>query len=159
MHKGPGSAAVVELVDELMARTPDRWVQILGNHEGQYLDGGTKFWPKGLQIDTAETIRSWWATGRMRVAAAFEIAGAANQHEAPDHDLAIDSCPTGSLLVTHAGLTCGAWRLLGGTPNVVEFAATLNEAVAPVVWREGAIITGVDDLSAGPLWAMAASEV
>ena len=75
-------------------------MQILGNHEGQYLDGGTKFWPKGLQIDTAETIRSWWATGRMRVAAAFEIAGAANQHEAPDHDLAIDSCPTGSLLVT-----------------------------------------------------------
>lgn len=71
----------------------------------------------------------------------------------------MDACPPGDLLITHAGTTAGAWRLLGQPASAAETVALINEAQAPVVWREGGIITGVDDSSAGPIWALAASEV
>ena len=60
------------------------------------------------------------------------------------------------MLLTHAGLTAGAWKLLGRPSTTGEMAALLNAAEHPVVWREGERITGVPDLAAGPLWASAA---
>lgn len=43
IHKGPDSSAVVALVDQIIDSNPGRWVQLLGNHEAQYLSGGTQF--------------------------------------------------------------------------------------------------------------------
>lgn len=158
IHKGPDSAAVVTLVDQIMEANPGRWVQLLGNHEAQYLPGGTQFWAPEVPDETADILRRWWNTGRMRVAAAFDVTDNVRE-PATASEVGVDSCPPGPLLITHAGLTVGAWRLLGHPETVTEIVDVLNEASAPVVWREGGIITGVEDVSAGPLWALSASEV
>src|SRR3569833_1364189 len=47
VDRGPDSSAAVEYVD---ARLPGgRWVQLVGNHEGQY-QGGARFWPEPLPV-------------------------------------------------------------------------------------------------------------
>ena len=153
IHKGPDSDDIVGLVDRLMTVNPGQWVQLVGNHEAQYLPGGTRFWSQNLRPDTVHTLQQWWADGQMSVAGAFEIAAG------PDRTGAVDDCPPGDLLITHAGLTAGAWRLLGQPCTARQAAEVLNLAQAPVVWREGTMITGIDDLAAGPLWAAADSEV
>lgn len=159
VHKGPDSDAVVAFGDQLMAANPGRWVQLLGNHEAQYLPEGTQFWAPGVPEATANTLRHWWDTGRMRIAAAFDVTVSSAREPAPASEVAVTTCPPGPLLITHAGLTAAAWRLLGHPSSVTEIVGVLNEARAPVVWREGGIITGVEDASAGPLWALSASEV
>jgi len=153
IHKGHDSAAVVEMVDRLIKHNPGQWVQLLGNHESQYLDGGTQFWTPSLDSETEQTLRRWWDNGDMKIAANFWLADQDSESDA------IDASPGGELLVTHAGLTAGAWQLLGSTHTVSEIVDALNRAQAAVIWREGAIITGTEDQSAGPLWAVATSEV
>lgn len=154
IHKGPDSDKIVALVDRLMTANPGQWLQLLGNHEAQYLPGGTQFWSQNLDPATIATLQRWWANGAMQIAAAFTVANTGQTEVG-----AVDVCPAGELLVTHAGLTAGAWRLLGRPASAAAAADVLNEARAPVVWREGTMITGRDDLCAGPLWAAAASEV
>jgi hypothetical protein len=165
VHKGADSNGVVGLVDRLMARNPGQWHQLIGNHESQYLPGGTDFWPSDISAETADTIRRWWANGSMRVAASFDLVkdegrlAGENQFSDLVESTAFGRSAGSSLLVTHAGVTAGAWKLLG-RPGSAELAAqVLNEASRPVVWREGEIITGRNDWAAGPLWAIAGSEV
>jgi hypothetical protein len=102
----------------------------------------------------------------MRVAAAFDLAqdsglrGRAIAAEGSMSDsLAFSRAAGDSLLATHAGLTAGAWKLLNRPGSAQKAAAVLNQVDHPVVWREGEIITGVNDWAAGPLWAVAGSEV
>ena len=153
VHKGPESAAVVALVDELMARNPDRWIQLLGNHEAQYLPDCQQFWTPAVDEKTAQTIRRWWDKGQVRIAAAFDVIGNGGD------GIAVDRCPPGELIVTHAGVTPGCWKLLGEPDSVSELVAVLNAAQSPAVWRAGTLLGGFEDMSAGPLWAVAASEL
>ncbi|MEI6623846.1 MAG: metallophosphoesterase [Actinomycetes bacterium] len=153
VHKGVDGDDIVELVDRLMTAHPGRWVQLMGNHEAQYLPGRTRFWSQSLRLETITTLRRWWSDGRMTVAGAFDIAAGIGPVGA------VDDCLPGGLLVTHAGLTAGAWRLLGHPATVRQAAEVLNSRQAPVVWRTGAVMTGIDDLCAGPLWAAAGSEL
>jgi hypothetical protein len=48
----------------------DQWIQLAGNHEAQYLPGGTPFWRDPLAAEGVARLRDWWADGSMRVAAA-----------------------------------------------------------------------------------------
>ena len=127
VHKGPESAAVVALVDELMARNPDRWIQLLGNHEAQYLPDCQQFWTPTVDEKTAETIRRWWDSGQVRIAAAFDVIGNGGD------GIAVDRCPPGELIVTHAGVTPGCWKLLGEPDPVSELVAVLNAAQSPAL--------------------------
>src|SRR6266704_3187599 len=88
VHKGPDSDAIVALVDRLLAANPGCYVQLLGNHEDQYL-GGHQFFDQAppLAPTTIATLRRWQAVGALKAAAAIRTAGGA------------------SYLVTHAGLT------------------------------------------------------
>lgn len=152
VHKGPDSDAVVALVDAFMTANPGQWVQLVGNHEAQYLPGGYSFWPTDVSADTVAMLQSWWESGAMTIAASFHLA------DVPDSE-DVTGGSGGDLLITHAGLTAGAWRLLGKPTDTESCAALLNAAVHPVVWRQGAITGGDNDFAAGPLWAIAASEV
>src|SRR5690348_11990120 len=69
IDRGPDSAGVLRLVGHHLDTAPERWVQLVGNHEAQYLDG-PMFWSERLAAEDAEILRSWWAAGRMHVAAA-----------------------------------------------------------------------------------------
>src|SRR3569833_1299611 len=103
VDRGPDSSAAVEYVDAWLPG--GRWVQLVGNHEGQYL-GGARFWPEPLPDGAAELLRSWWQRDKMHVAAAVRTAEGEE------------------LLVTHAGLSFETWTALG-EPVTASTAAAL----------------------------------
>lgn len=145
VHRGPDSAAVVRLVDSYLASAPGQWVQLVGNHEAQYLGEPLFDWPERLPEEAVATVRRWWADGQLRAAVALAGDGE-------------------DFLVTHAGLTSGFWRdLLGAPEDAGRAAATLNALVARhvgLLLRPGQMLAGGrPSRGAGPVWAAAATEV
>lgn len=106
VHKGPVSELVVAVVESLFRRT-GRWIQLVGNHEAQYLPGGIDFWQPRIDHVIADKVREWWATGFLRPA------------------VAIDDDGLGPVLVSHGGLTLRSWQELG-EPDHIAAAAALS---------------------------------
>jgi hypothetical protein len=138
VDRGPDSTGVLDLVGRYLDAQPERWVQLIGNHEAQYVPGGTAFWPEELTDRDAELLRSWWSEERMQVAAAVRIADGSE------------------VLLTHAGLTVDAWRQLDEPMTATTAALQLNERPEPLIWLGDGFTA---DTLAGPLWAEAGSEL
>ncbi|WP_375476652.1 metallophosphoesterase [uncultured Jatrophihabitans sp.] len=149
VHRGPDSDGVVALVDAYLGEQPAQWVQLVGNHEAQYLRPPVFDWPERIGDGAIDILRAWWAEHRMVVAAAIDVAGE-------------------QLLVTHAGLTAGYWRAALDAPSsAVDAARALNsfpDAHGDVLFAPGHMLsprgaaTGAN-LAAGPVWAAAATEL
>lgn len=107
IHKGPDSEGVVALAARLLDENPTRYIQLIGNHEGQYL-GGPVFWPDMIAEPSAIALAEWYVQRRCAVAAAAVL----------------DGEPT---LITHGGLTPVKWAALGQPTDPHEVAAVLNE--------------------------------
>jgi hypothetical protein len=137
VDRGPDSPGVLRLVRRYLDEQPDRWIQLAGNHESQYLPGGTAFWPERLAAADADLLRTWWADGRLQVAAALR------------------SSTSDDFLITHAGLTVGAWRALG-SPDSAGLAARLLNDRPPLLWSDNLAAVNRD---AGPFWAEAGWEL
>jgi hypothetical protein len=134
IDRGPDSAGVLTIVRDRLDSQASQWIQLVGNHEGQYLEPGQSFWAERLRPSDAALIRTWWNTGWLRVAVAIRSG---------DNDL----------LVTHAGLTVSAWQALGSPETATEAARLLNDR-PPLIW------SGIEPAGlAGPLWAEAGTEV
>ncbi|MFT4218135.1 MAG: metallophosphoesterase [Micropruina sp.] len=145
IHRGPDSAGVVALVDRHLQTDPDRWIQLVGNHEAFYLRRPQFSWYERVPRSTAAVLRRWWASGRMRPAAAIRVEGE-------------------DLLVSHAGLTRGFWQeVLGAPPDVAAAADALNALARTngrALFRPGTMVGWRDpDHGAGPVWAAAGTEV
>jgi hypothetical protein len=145
VHRGPDSEEVVRQVDGYLRRQPGRWVQLIGNHEAQYVRPRTFQWSPALDPSAADRVRAWWREGLMRPAVALTADGE-------------------SLVVTHAGITEPFWRsVLGAPATAAEIAAAvvaLGRADDPALFRAGCMLQGrAADPLAGPLWAAAASEL
>ena len=146
VHRGPDSARVVSLVDRYLYRQPKQWVQLVGNHEAQYLREPAFVWPERLDQPSVDTLRRWWSHGLLRVAAAF------SDLDGRGH------------LVTHAGVTAGFWRDVLGAPRSAETAAAALNGLPRddehALFRAGRLLHGRRDAGpVGPLWACASSEL
>ena len=146
IHRGPDSPGAVDIARTVMNAQPRQWIQLVGNHEAQYLAPPRFHWPERLPSEVTETVFEWWRTRRMRVAVAI---GTDDGHD---------------YLVTHAGLTEGYWRHFVGEPATAALAArSLNSMIGRLheswLFRGGVMVTGEVDLSAGPLWASAPDEL
>jgi len=164
VHRGPASDAVIELVDGYLTRQPERWVQLVGNHEAQYLREPAFDWPERISARSRETLVRWWEERRMLVAAA--VIG-----------------DTETFLVTHAGVTTDFWRgILPAPRSAVQAAALINSLVtedADAVFQPGAMLHGrrlpgrathdgrtareggraAREPAVGPVWASTACEL
>ena len=145
VHRGPASDAVVALVDRYLTTQVGQWIQLVGNHEAQYLREPAFSWPERLAPESIETMRGWWAHGQMQAAVSVHT-------------------PTEDFLVTHAGLTADYWGdILGGLADVDQVAAALNSFIGTheaVLFRAGQMLGGGrGDPAAGPVWAAAATEL
>lgn len=147
VHRGPDSPGVVRLVERFL--DGPGWVQLVGNHEAQYLhpDGPMFGWPSEDDPPRAdvERLQHWWADGRLRVA--FGVQRAFGR----------------GVLCTHAGLTAGlAGELMIDDVDAPSAAAALNalprDRTSPL-WRAGVMLGFPEDHAAGPLWAAAGVEV
>lgn len=145
VHRGPDSEGAVSLVDEYLAKQPGQWIQLVGNHEAQYLRDPVFEWPERVDRATADVLRTWWSSGLMRVAVSVPAT-------------------TGDHLVTHAGLTSQFWREeLSSAATADEAAYALNllgAADADPVFRAGEMLgRRAPTFAAGPLWASAPNEL
>jgi hypothetical protein len=145
IHRGPDSEGVIGLVDRYASSQPGQWVQLVGNHEAQYLREPAFAWPATIADAAAEALRRWWASGWLRAAVAV-TAGAED------------------FLVTHAGLTEGFWRLALDSPATSkQAAAALNSFIGThddVLFSAGQMLGGGEpNYVAGPVWAAAGAEV
>jgi hypothetical protein len=138
VDRGPDSPGVLDLVGRYLEDQPAQWIQLIGNHEAQYLPGGTRFWREPLTDHDAERLCRWWETGRLQVAAAVRTVDA------------------DEVLLTHAGLTVDAWRHLDEPMTATTAALLLNERPEPLIWLGDGFTT---DSIAGPLWAESGSEL
>jgi hypothetical protein len=138
VDRGPDSAAVVNLVGRYLDDQPGQWIQLVGNHEAQYLPGGVSFWRERLSELDAGRLRSWWGDGRIQVAAAVRTAAG------------------DEILVSHAGLTVDAWRALAEPLTASTAALQLNERPEPLIFLGDGFVS---DTLAGPLWAEAGPEL
>lgn len=132
VHKGPVSELVVAVVDALFRRT-GRWVQLLGNHEAQYVPGGTAFWVPPIDARVGERLAAWWDDGFLRPA------------------VAVDDDRVGPVLVSHGGLTVTSWRALGEPGHVGAATALADPANhARHVFQPGAM--AARDADPGVAW-------
>lgn len=125
VDRGPDSTGVLAEVRRWLTASPRRWVQLIGNHEAQYL-GHPPFWPERLPDDDAALLHEWWMKEWMRVAAAVRTADGEE------------------FLITHAGLTVFGWAELGEPVTAATVADLLNTRPDDLL-RHGL----------GPLWAEA----
>lgn len=158
IHKGPDSDGVVAMVDELMRVNGSRWVQLLGNHESLYVTAPTFGWNETLSDETISTLQRWWADGSMTLAASFDTQGVEVRRAGGEREVLGE----GGLLVTHAGLTLGCWKMLGSSSEVHEVAALINAeryTMSSCVWNTGRMLEGWINPRAGVVWAEAGVEL
>ena len=107
IHRGPESAQVIDIVDRYLRTQPAQWIQLIGNHEVNYLQPAIFAWPEALSSKHTRILKGWWRNGTAVVAAAIETTA----YE--------------SILITHAGVTAEFWAsILGGPPTAAEAART-----------------------------------
>lgn len=106
VHKGPDSAATVAIADRLLTASPDRYVQLAGNHEGHYI-GGPQFWREPVDEATAMRLAEWFVTGRLQIATSISIGET-------------------QLFISHGGLTVANWHRLVRPTNPKTAADFLN---------------------------------
>jgi len=146
VHRGPNTGGVLQLVEAVRTQQPDKWHQLVGNHEAMYLPGGPEFhWPEVLNDAGEALLNKWWDSGWLKVA------------------VGVDS-EDGELLITHAGLTAGAWRKLRSPATVKAAVDSLNKLPVhnpDLLWSVGAMISSRNpvNFSAGPVWAEAGQEL
>ncbi len=146
VHKGPDSAACVQVARRMMQGSPGQFYTLWGNHCASYVQGAPSVQGRQLVIpvdeDTARQLRNWWYGRHLPMALAV-------------------SSPQGPVLITHAGLTVGFWRQLG-SPDAVGAAQALNAMVGTDVrraLRPGCLTGGPPRLDAGPCWAETGQEL
>ncbi|MGU3498403.1 metallophosphoesterase [Mycobacterium sp. C31M] len=144
VHRGPDSDLVVSMVDRYLRAQPGQWIQLIGNHEVNYLKPPVFRWPEELSRRNIRALNRWWRHGSATVAAAVETADE-------------------SFLITHAGVTAQFWAsVLGGPPTAAEAAHRINELArdgSDTVFRAGMFLHGATIPDAGPLWADTATEL
>lgn len=58
IHKGPKSEDIIDFVDKVFKKNPDNWMQLLGNHEMQHLEGYL-FWDCNCSIELVDCLINW----------------------------------------------------------------------------------------------------
>lgn len=132
IDRGPDSPAAVRLAQRFLGHGDGRYIQLLGNHEGQrFIDLGLRHVDE-LPGETISTIRRWWADREVHLA------------------VALDTEELGPVLVTHAGLSPQTWRTIGSPSTAAEAAQRLDRYVGADAGRAFTPRPDRDDPSFGP---------
>lgn len=139
IHRGPDSTGVINIVEQFRHTSSTQWIQLVGNHEAYHLGENRFYWPAELTNNDIIILQDWYATGFLKLAAAFTITGVPVRRKGGDRE----TIAAGDLLITHAGLTRGFYEQLGHPKTAAETAALLNEASHDVNAQRGAFAPGV----------------
>lgn len=150
IHKGPDSLKVLQLVDSVMEVNPENWIQLLGNHEMNYIEGSIFFWRDLIPVEGQIILQKWLRESRVQLAVAL------NDAYIPAYMSNLDESK--SLLITHAGLTRRYWvNDLDKSNTVNKIANKLNYSPISKISQGGEIIYGPSadgkPYDPSPIWA------
>lgn len=158
VHRGPNSNQVVELVDQMMQSNPERWTQIIGNHEAMHLDMGVgKFYRCNCSEQAIQTLKHWREAGQIVSAAAIT--------DVEPRTWTAGNRPMGQesivrdLLCVHGGVTKEFWSQKLDRPQTAIEAVFAIWAQSDKVLAHEGLMTGYSYGIPGPIWAAAAEEV
>jgi hypothetical protein len=159
IHKGPDSQNVLELVDFIMETNPGQWIQLLGNHEFQYLKGAPFFWRETISVQGQQLLQSWLEKRLVRTAYAIE--GPVQIHDLAAHASQEITVPNKPILFTHSGLTRAFWQIrLNRETDVINIVNMINQMPVKLVTTAGEMLGGVSHHGiVGPVWALGTREV
>lgn len=161
VHRGPRSDELVAWVDMAMKinRGPGRgrWLQLLGNHEGNHV-GGPKFGQNYdgefhefmVSSETEKTLLRWRHSRQAHMSVAIHRTDKGDPRE---------------VLVTHAGLTWHTWVGVNSPPDAKLTSMALNTQPTPLAFAPGWMLGGYRRSKQGSVqppsvaWASAAKEV
>lgn len=155
IHKGPDSTLLLKTVDKLIKNNPNQWIQILGNHEFQHLEGSPYFWRCKCSLEDVGIIEDWFESGL--AVTAFGINKFSNL-ELEVSDKPKIFIPDKGILFTHGGLTNFWWHILDKPSNAFQAAQRINQLPVDVVTSPG-LLMGVQNFRVGPVWAIGNEEV
>lgn len=151
IHKGPNTESIVNVVDKLIKNNPGRWIQILGNHEFQHIEGSPYFWRCNCSETTVNIINEWFETGN--ASASYALTQSHNVLNIP----ALNIESSSPVLFTHAGLTYDWWKA-SGSPDISQLESILNTLPVDLITTPG-LLLGVENSKPGPVWAIGNTEV
>lgn len=139
IHKGPDSQKIISLLKNVMQVNPDKWTQIIGNHEAMHLGMTFKFVRCSCDYNgISHILRRLQGKGMLSLA--LGVSGEAHK------------ALSGETLITHAGMTKGVWLNLDSPESLQQTVHDIN-ASPEAVLRAGSIVGGSDSLKAGVFWA------
>lgn len=153
IHKGEHSDSLVGMIDRLIRNNPGQWVQLLGNHEFQHIEGAPYFWNCNCTVRTVNILNEWWEEG---------LATATYALPTPEH-LTLDISgkvpqPNTSILFSHAGLSWQWWNAIAQPNNAEDVSLALNSLPVEFITAPGEML-GVRGGNPGPVWAVGNTEV
>ena len=155
IHKGPNSSQLLKTVNKLVRRNPTRWVQLLGNHEFQHLEGSPYFWKCDCTHEDVDIIAEWLEMGLAVASFALPTFKTIKLEVSAKPKIEL---PDTGMLFTHAGLTWDWWNGLGQPANPVEVSMHLNTFPVDLITTPGELL-GVQGGRPGPVWAVGNTEV
>ena len=155
IHKGPDSKLLLKTINKLVRRNPTRWIQLLGNHEFQHIEGSPVFWRCECDIEDVDIICTWFEMG---LAASSFAVPAFKQIKLEVSAKPKIEIPEQGILFTHAGLTWDWWNGLGQPESPVETSIHLNSFPVDLITVPGELL-GYQGGRPGPVWAVGNTEV
>lgn len=159
IHKGPHSSLLLQMVDGFIQNNPGQWVQLLGNHEFQHLNGPS-FWRCNCTEEDKRILQKWWETGEAKVSFGLDNITPPNLEISARPKLVT---PSETWLFTHAGLSFDWWEIAGFESSAVDISQKLNSLSVKQVTTPGELLYGPSSKYAydppGPVWAIGNTEV
>lgn len=155
IHKGPHSSLLLETVDRLIRNNPGQWVQLLGNHEFQHIEGSPYFWRCKCSIEDIGIINDWFDEDLASATFALESFSNLKLEVSARPSFSI---PNSGILFSHASLSWDWWNAYGRLNDPVDLSNQLNAASTWEITTPGEML-GVQGRLPGPVWAIGNSEV
>lgn len=154
MHKGPQSDEIIFMIDKIRKKNPGQWIQIMGNHEAQYL-GGYYFRDNGLLSPEAAKIVIKWNLERFINFVYIIPEESIVKTETKEYFL------NDPLIFSHAGLSYPFWKNYLKKYNYQDYNFALENTTLITVHKPGKMLGrnyNINSLT-GPIWSHGIDEV
>lgn len=157
VHKGLYSVQILRMIDNIRWVNPGQWIQIIGNHEGQYL-GGYQFWSKRITQDGVRILNEWYDQGFLKFTHSID---ASLDYPLTAKTKKEDYLLTSPLVFSHAGISLSFW--LNNLSNIQpkNFTKHIEKLSLIDVHKPGIMLGEGFDINSpvGPIWAHGINEV
>lgn len=157
IHKGLYSVQILRMIDNIRWTNPGQWIQIIGNHEAQYL-GGYQFWNKRITQDGVRILTEWYEQGFLTFT--HTIDASLNYPLTAKTELE-DYLLTSPVVFSHAGISLPFWANNFNNIKPENFQKNIEEMPLFNVHKPGIMLGEEFNIKSpvGPIWAHGINEV